>query len=116
MVVRVLRIGSIVLSLVVVASWAWFVTDQTQAASQQAQHEILSNTSAPDTAGEASSEKGPNAVQRPIDRANDLLLRPFTGVVATSDSDWTKRSIPALLALLTYGVGLATLARYLETR
>ena len=47
-----------------------------------------------------------------IDDANDVLLRPFVDLV-DSKSAWVNHAIPALLALLIYGLGLGLLANLL---
>ena len=47
-----------------------------------------------------------------IDDANDLLLQPFSGLV-NSPSNWVMHGVPALLALLVYGLGLGLLANSL---
>ena len=47
-----------------------------------------------------------------IDDANDVLLTPLVDVV-DSDNVWVNHGIPALLALLIYGVGLGFLANML---
>ena len=47
-----------------------------------------------------------------IDDANDVLLRPFAGLV-DSDSAWVNHGMPAVLALLIYGFGLGMLANML---
>jgi hypothetical protein len=118
--IRILRVASIVLSIVVALGWGWFVADQAAAASENTQQQILGEHAAaqvdPDPSDERLREKQHGKPHELVDDANDLLLRPFTGVVRNSTSDWTRRSVPALLALLTYGLGLATLARYLQTR
>ncbi len=121
MVVRILRIGSMVLSLLVVAGFVGFAIDESKAASEQTQQRIVTGGDArvavdPTPEVERVREAGRNAFREQLDDANDLLLRPFVGVSETSGSEWTRRSVPALLALLTYGLGLATLARYLQTR
>ena len=47
-----------------------------------------------------------------IDDANDVLLRPFAGLVANDTSRWVQRGVPALLGLLVYGFLLSFFARY----
>ena len=43
---------------------------------------------------------------------NDVLLAPFADLI-DSDSAWVMHGLPALLALLLYGVGLGFLANLL---
>ena len=54
-------------------------------------------------------------VRNKIDDANDAIVSPFEGLV-TSDNIWVERTIPSLLALLCFGVGLGFLARYMKGR
>jgi hypothetical protein len=43
---------------------------------------------------------------------DDVLVSPFTGVV-DSNSIWTQRGVPTLIAFLLFAVGLRILAAYL---
>jgi hypothetical protein len=45
-------------------------------------------------------------VREAIDDANDVLLSPFADAGAGSESRWVRRTVPAALALLVYGLGL----------
>ena len=51
-------------------------------------------------------------VREGIDDVNDVLLRPFTGIIE-SKNPWAIRLVPTILALLIFGVGLGILANYL---
>jgi hypothetical protein len=112
---RLLRFAAIVCSLLVVAGWGWFAVDETSAASQQSQAEIAgqmaAQTPSPDPDAERDREKVNSPAHEYVDDANDVLLRPFTAAAEGSSSKWVRRSIPALLALLVYGLGLGILAR-----
>lgn len=120
MIVRILRVASLALTVVVAAGWVWFAVDETHAASERAKREIVGSPSTasidPAPAAERGRERRHGDLHEAVDDANDLLLRPFTGVVATHPSVWVQRSVPALAAILVYGLGLATLARYLQMR
>ena len=47
-----------------------------------------------------------------MDDANDVLLGPFAGIV-DSDDRWVTHGVPAMLALLLYGLCLGMLANML---
>ena len=48
-----------------------------------------------------------------VEDANDVLVGPFTGLVESSTDRWVTHGVPALLALLLYGLGLGMLANML---
>jgi hypothetical protein len=50
-----------------------------------------------------------------VDDINDVLLRPFEGLL-DSRNPWVQRIVPGLLALLVYGLGLALLANVLPRK
>ena len=66
----------------------------------------------PSPVEEHAREQAHGSVREAIDDANDVLLAPFVNLV-DSDSAWVNHGIPALLALLIYGVGLGFLANML---
>jgi hypothetical protein len=112
---RALRFAAVACSLLVIAGWGWFAIDETRAASEQTTAEIAgqqaSRTASPDPDQEAAREKTNSKVHEVVDDANDVLLKPFSGLTADSGSKWVRRSIPAVLALIVYGFGLGLLAR-----
>jgi hypothetical protein len=112
---RVLRFAAVACSLLVVAGWGWFAVDQTNAASKNSQAEIAGDVAAqdpsPDPDTERERERTNSKVHEWVDDANDVLLKPFSGVADSSSSKWVRRTVPALLALLVYGFGLGVLAR-----
>jgi hypothetical protein len=112
---RLLRFAAIACSLLVVAGWGWFVVDETSAASEQTQSEIAGQMAArapsPDPDQERDREKVNSRPHEWVDDANDVLLRPFSAAVEGSASKWVRRTVPALLALIVYGLGLGILAR-----
>jgi hypothetical protein len=111
-----LRLLSVVLCLVVVAGWVAFAAGETGEASRQSAAEVAGRqaTSRPDPSPEQEVEReaAHGSVREAIDDANDVLLSPFADAGAGSDSQWVRRSVPAVLALLVYGVGLGFLARF----
>jgi hypothetical protein len=114
---RPLRILSIVLSLLVAAGFTLFAIDDFTRASNASRDRIAGNAR-PDPTPRAEREReARNSQEREfVDDANDVLLRPFTGLVANSNSRWVQRGVPALLGLLTYGFVLGYLARYTRGR
>src|SRR6476469_11113515 len=110
---RLLRSAAIVISLLVVAGWAWFAIDEGKAASNRTQEEIAGRLAARDVdpapEAERAREKVNSKPHELIDDANDVLLRPFATIAQDSGSKWVRRTVPAALALLIYGFGLALL-------
>lgn len=115
MIERALRFAAVACSLLVIAGWGWFVIDEAGAASAHTQAEIAgqeaTRTVSPDPDQERDREKVNSSLHEAIDDANDVLLKPFAALSENSDSKWTRRSVPALLALIVYGFGLGLLAR-----
>jgi hypothetical protein len=112
-----LRLASILCSLVLIVSFAMFASDQAGDSSKKTVAEISAGDGSPAAAGQpaAKQEKKHSSVRKAIDDANDKLVSPFKGVVA-SNSPWTKHITEGLLAFLVFGVGIGFLARYASTR
>jgi hypothetical protein len=112
---RALRLAAVVCSLLVFVGWAWFVIDETSAASEQTTAEIAgqqaARTASPDPDQERDREQVNSRLHEYVDDANDVLLRPFSSLTEDSESKWVRRTVPAVLALLVYGFGLGLLAR-----
>ena len=114
----VIRFVAIAISAIVVLGFALFAIDETDKGSkaQQAKLERELGTSSPPIApsarGEAVRERNQGALREGIDDANDVLLAPFVDLI-DSDSAWVNHGVPALLALLIYGLGLGFLANML---
>jgi hypothetical protein len=85
---------------------------KTQQAKLSRELGLTTDPIAPSEREEAIRERHHGAVRETIDDANDVLLRPFVDLV-DSNSAWVNHGIPALLALLIYGVGLGFLANML---
>ena len=113
---RPLRILAIVLSLIIAAGFCMFAFDEFNRASS-AQRERLAGfeKADPEPAGERAREKLHTTAREYIDDANDILLRPFAGIV-NSGSRWAQRGVPTILGLLVYGFLLAYLARFMHGR
>jgi hypothetical protein len=117
---RVLRYAAVACSLLVIAGWGWFAVDQTSAASKTTQAEIAGDAASqdpsPDPDTERERERTNSRVHEWIDDANDVLLKPFANVADGSSSKWVRRSVPAILALIVYGLGFGILARVASGR
>lgn len=113
MIERSLRFLSIVLSLIVAAGFTLFAIGDFTRASNESRDRIAGDAQPdPTPRAERERELQNSRVREYIDDANDVLLRPFTGLVAHDKSRWVQRGVPALLGLLVYGFLLGYLARY----
>ena len=108
-VVRLIRIASLVICLIVVASYAIFAIGQTKSASNH-QQEAINGPSAP------VAVKHESGLHKAIDEASTELTSPFAGIVSSSSGEWAVRSVKLLVALVVYGFGLGYLARVLRVR
>ncbi len=114
---RPLRYIAVFASAVVLVSFGLFAIDETRSASAESRARIADQERGgrdPEAlaALEAAQNRRHSQVRQEIDRANDLLTRPFQGLVETSESVWMRRGVPGGLALLLFGVGFAFLARF----
>lgn len=111
--VKLLRVASLVICAIVVASFATFAVEQTKSASGHQQAELKGEV-APGSAVRTSNKEG--SVHKTLDEAFNELTSPFAGIVSGSSSEWAIRGVKLLLALLVYGFGLSYLARVLRVR
>ena len=107
-------------SVIVVVGWGLFAYDETKAASDlsatQSSGRVAARTADPSPDQERAREEAHGDVREAIDDANDVLLAPFAPIAEDSSSKWGRRTVPALLALLVYGLGLGFLARFASGR
>ena len=91
-----------------------FAVDETRQGSQTQQAKLADelNDPSPSASDESERQREHGPVREAVDDANDYLLAPFSGLV-TSRNSWVVHGVPALLALLAYGVGLTMLANSL---
>jgi hypothetical protein len=121
-IVRLLRLASIAICLIVIASFVVFAIDQTKTASGHQQEQLSGG--APASAGGSTAPKpAPSSggshegsVHKAIDEASGQLTSPFSGIVSGSSSEWATRGSKLVLALLVYGFGLGYVARALRVR
>jgi hypothetical protein len=111
-IVRLLRLASLVICVIVIASFAIFVVNQSKSASAHQTQEIVGGSATVKTA--TNTHEG--SVHKTIDEASEQLTSPFAGVVSGSSSEWVIRGVKLLLALAVYGFGLSYLARVLRVR
>ena len=110
---QALRLLAFVCCLLIVTSFAMFARDQMAGASEHQETELVAGAN-PSTRGNAASK--PHAEPRRfIDNAAKTLTAPFDAIVRSS-SPWVKHGLPALFAVLVYGLGLGYLARYSAAR
>ena len=110
----VLRIASTIACGIVLISFAAWATDETKVASDAQAAQVDAQTgSAPAEAPVAPApEPEHGGIRGKIDNANEHLVEPFDSLV-DSTNGWVQHGIPALLALLTYGVLCRLLIAYL---
>lgn len=109
----VLRLFSICACALVALSFAAFAADQ---AGEGSRHQVAlvegEKAPAPGASGERRRESEQGPLREAIDDANDVLLSPFSGLIGSREI-WVQRIVPAAIALLVYGLGLALLANAL---
>ena len=115
-----LRLASLVICLIVLASFTIFAVDQAKGASSHQQQALVkgapSNTNGEGTGKPASSSAKESSVHKTVDEASNSLTSPFSGITAGSKSAWTIHGVDLLLALVIYGFGLGFIARVLQGR
>jgi hypothetical protein len=131
MIANTLRLASLVASAILIISFGAFVVDQSRNGSRQeiaalnadAQGVAQSQADAsrnidqadPSAAVKRVRSKRHAAMREKLDEADDVLLKPFAGIVH-SKSIWVQRTLPFLLALLVFGFGLRLAANYIGAR
>jgi hypothetical protein len=118
MIVRLLRLASLIICLIVIASFATFVVHDTKDASKHQQESLATGPAAstsPTPAGTSSTARE-GSVRKALDEASNEFTSPFAGLVSGSSSEWAIRGVKLLLALVVYGFGLGYLARVLRVR
>ena len=118
----VIRLAAIIASILVLLGFAFFAVDEMDKGSKTQQTAVGEGTGstaasevvaiAPAQDEENAREKRNGAAHEAVDDVNDVLLAPFVGLL-DSDDAWVNHGVPALLAVLLYGVGLGFLANLL---
>jgi hypothetical protein len=123
----VLRLASVVLCLIVVASFVLFVVDQTGSASAHQQAELSHDATPNALAGPGQQPTGAEdpgkwhsgsagSPRRTIDEAAEAVTSPFSFATESTSSEWLSRGIALALTLIVYGFGLAFVARLIRVR
>ncbi|MCW3020452.1 MAG: hypothetical protein JWN10_2760 [Solirubrobacterales bacterium] len=118
-IVRLLRLASLVICAIVIASFAIFALDQTKTASKHQTEELTGGPAATGTSGAragSSAKAHEGSLHKTIDEASEEFTSPFAGAVSGSNSEWLSRGVKLFLALLVYGVGVGFVARALRIR
>lgn len=114
MAATLLRLASTAASLLVLAGFGLFALDEVRSGSETTLARLDDRERpAPGPAGERAREERHGDLREAIDDANDVLLDPFAGTVDSSSSAWVRHGVPALLALLVYGLLLRLLANFI---
>jgi hypothetical protein len=113
MVARILRLASIVICLIAVASFATFALDESKSASSHQQTKV---NEAGNIASPKSAPAHKSSLHEALDKAFSTLASPFSGITSGSSSQWTIQIVDTLLVLFVYGFGLSFLARLLPNR
>jgi len=120
LIASLLRLVSVVICLIVVASFVIFVVEQTSSASTHQQEELGVHTTpanAPTNTGTpAPTTKHQSTLHKKIDEASNELTSPFSSITSGSSSQWLIRGVNLLLTLLLYGFLLGFLARAIRVR
>jgi predicted PurR-regulated permease PerM len=113
-IIKLLRLVSFVICLIVIASFVAFAVVQTKSASGHQGEQAASPTgqAKPIQSGKSHHE---GSVRKALDEASAELTSPFDGLFSSS-SEWATRGVNVLLTLIVYGFGLGYIARVLRVR
>jgi hypothetical protein len=118
-----LRLASVLVCLIVIASFALFVVNKTSSASAHQQQELNGTTTVPGAQavqGEGAltpvKHAKKSSLRTRIDDASNAITSPFDGLSSGWSSQWLIRGVNLLLALVVYGFGLGFLARVIRVR
>jgi hypothetical protein len=113
---RLLRLASIAICLIALASFVTFAVDQASAGSNRQQAEVNDVESSGETSTTASKSGHESSLHEALDKAFSTLASPFSGITSGSHSQWTIQIVDTLLVLLVYGFALGFVARLLPGR
>ena len=116
-IVKLLRLASFVICLIVIASFVVFAANQAKSASNEQQQSLQESSSSPTAANSNPPAKHKeSSIHKGLDEASAELTSPFAGLFSGSHSQCTKRGGELILALLIYGFALGYVARVLRVR
>jgi hypothetical protein len=110
-----IRVFAIVSSSLIALGFVMFAVDESDKGSREQVSKIDDAVNAPDPTQqqELLRQREHGDVREAIDDVNDALLKPFAPVVEDSESAWTRRVVPTVLALLAYGLLGLLLANFI---
>ena len=119
MISRLLLWTSLLASAFIIVGFLGFAYDEVNGASKHQQQVIAGTNTRQDTpigpGYQPTLQRAPdqqhNLVRREVDHVANALSSPFDGLVTSRDA-WADKGIPALLALLIFGLGLGFLSRF----
>jgi hypothetical protein len=112
---RLLRVTAIAISVVTFASFGLYAVNQTDNASAHQQQSLATEGASAETAVQT-HEQHTSGVRGTIDEVSNTFTSPFDGLTSSWDSEWARRAVEMLLALVVYGFGLGFLARFIRVR
>jgi hypothetical protein len=122
----VLRLASLAICLIAIASFGLFAVNQTSSAAAHQQAKLseaapqatptVPVTGEPPAGTKKTSSSQESSLHRTIDDASNAFTSPFSGVTAGSSNEWVIRGTKLLLALIVYGFGLGFLVRVIRVR
>jgi hypothetical protein len=121
-----IRICALLAAGIAAASLVMFVVDESTAGTNSQVNTVLENKGvvrevqndtdidvpAPPPQIERVREQRHSSMREYIDDGNDIVVSPYTGIVS-SGSVWAQRLVPALLAIVLFGLGGMMLANML---
>ncbi len=109
MVERVVRAVAIVCTVLLLLSFGLFAVDQLGGASRRQQQALAQ--AQPSQPGELPQPGKQHQPRKFIDGAARTLIEPFSGLTSSKEP-WVNRTLPTVIGLLLYGLGLGVLSRY----
>jgi hypothetical protein len=103
----ILRWASVAAAVLVALGFVYFAADETARGSSESVAHITE-----EAVPEREREQQNGSFREVVEDANDVLISPFENIVISDDA-WVSHGVPALLAMLVYGLGVLLLLNYL---
>lgn len=120
MISRVLHLVALLASAVIVVSWGLFAIDDARSATDATTAEIAGRSASraadPTPEQELARELAHSTPREAVDDVGDVLIAPFAQIADSAGDRRVRRTVPAAIALLVYGLGLSVLARFATLR